>query len=100
MISSRTKAALAAAKARGAKLGGLRSTKLTDGARAMGRAVIAGRARQQAADVAPTIKALQATGVVSLRAIAAELTKRGIPTAGGRGEWQAVQVRRALARLA
>jgi hypothetical protein len=57
-------------------------------------------ARQQAADVAPTIKALQATGVVSLRAIAAELTKRGIPTAGGRGEWQAVQVRRVLARLA
>jgi DNA invertase Pin-like site-specific DNA recombinase len=33
MISSRTKAALAATKARGAKLGGVRSTKLTDGER-------------------------------------------------------------------
>jgi hypothetical protein len=61
----------------------MRSTKLTDDARAMGRAVIAGRARQQTADVAPTIKALRAT--TSLRAIAAELTKRGIPTASGRG---------------
>jgi DNA invertase Pin-like site-specific DNA recombinase len=99
MISSRTKAALAAAKARGAKLGGSRSTKLTDSARAMGRAVIAGRARRQAADVAPTINALRASGVKSLRAIAAELNKLGIPTAGGRGGWHAVQVLRVLGRL-
>jgi len=35
LISSRTKTALAAAKARGQKLGGVRSTKLTDEARAM-----------------------------------------------------------------
>jgi DNA invertase Pin-like site-specific DNA recombinase len=35
MISARTKAALAAAKAGGTKLGGVRSTKLTDEARAM-----------------------------------------------------------------
>jgi hypothetical protein len=57
MISTRTKQPLAAFKARESakpkgerrKLGGERSTKLTDDARAMGRAVIAGRARQQAA---------------------------------------------------
>jgi DNA invertase Pin-like site-specific DNA recombinase len=54
MISTRTKSALQAAKARGRKLGGTRRTKLTEDARAMGRDVIAGRARQQAANVAPT----------------------------------------------
>jgi DNA invertase Pin-like site-specific DNA recombinase len=52
MISTRTKAALAAAKARGVKLGGKRRTKLTDDARAMGRSVIAGRARQHAGRLA------------------------------------------------
>jgi ABC-type hemin transport system ATPase subunit len=35
----------------------------------------------------------------SLRAIAAALNERGIPTASGTGEWQAVQVSRVLARL-
>jgi DNA invertase Pin-like site-specific DNA recombinase len=100
LISERTKAALAAAKARGVKLGGKRSTKLDDDARAMGRAVIAGRARQQATDIAPTITELRAAGVTSLRAIASALNERGIPTASGAGEWQAVQVARVLARLA
>jgi hypothetical protein len=66
-------------------------TKLTDDARAMGRAVLADRARQQAVNVAPTIQTLQASGVTTLQGIAAELNKLGIPTASGRGEWQAVQ---------
>ena len=48
---------------------------------------------------APTIQKLQASGVTTLQAIAAELNKQGIPTASGRGEWQAVQVSRVLARL-
>jgi hypothetical protein len=50
------------------------------------------------ADLAP-IAELKAAGVTSLRAIAAALNERGIPTASGTGEWQAVQVRRVLARL-
>jgi hypothetical protein len=50
-------------------------------------------------DIAPTIAELQAAGVTSLRGIAAALNERGIPTASGTGEWQAVQVRRVLARL-
>jgi DNA invertase Pin-like site-specific DNA recombinase len=49
MISVRTKAALAAAKDRGVKLGGKRSTKLDDVARAAGRKVIAERAAGRAA---------------------------------------------------
>jgi DNA invertase Pin-like site-specific DNA recombinase len=100
MISERTKAALAAARARGVKLGGDRHAhKLTDDARAMGRAVIADRARQRAADIARTIQALRAAGTTSLRGIAAELNNRGIPTATGAGTWQAAQVSRLLSRL-
>jgi hypothetical protein len=94
-----TKAALAAARARGQKLGGVRSTKLTDEARAMGRRVLAQRATDKAADYAPVIRELQTAGVTSLGGIAAALNERGIPTASGRGTWQAVQVSRVLARL-
>jgi DNA invertase Pin-like site-specific DNA recombinase len=99
LISSRTKAALAAAKARGQKLGGVRSTRLTDEARAMGRSVIAKRATDKAADYASIIRELQAAGITSLAGIAAALNERGIPTASGQGTWQAVQVGRVLARL-
>jgi hypothetical protein len=34
-----------------------------------------------------------------LRVIATELSRKGIPTATGAGEWQSAQVRRMLARL-
>jgi hypothetical protein len=72
---------------------------LTDDARAVGRAVIADRARQQAADLAATIAELRTAGASTLQAIADGLNRSGIPTASGRGEWQPVQVRRVLARL-
>jgi DNA invertase Pin-like site-specific DNA recombinase len=98
MISVRTKAALAAAKARGVKLGGERSTKLDNDARAAGRAVIAERAAGRAADLAPVVRELRAAGVTSLRAIAAALNKRGIPTAAGSGQWHAAQVSRVIER--
>jgi hypothetical protein len=62
------------------------------------RAVRTARADARAADLAPTIKELQASGA-TLQAIAAELNRRGIPTATGRGEWCGKQVRRVLARL-
>jgi hypothetical protein len=58
-----------------------------------------GRARQQAAMVAPTIQKLQASGVTTLQGIAAELNKQGIPTPSGTGQWQPAQVRRVLARI-
>jgi DNA invertase Pin-like site-specific DNA recombinase len=95
MISARTKAALAAAKRRGVKLGGDRGARLTAKARKAGSATVARRARDRAMDLAPTIKELQAAGCESLRAIAAGLEKRGIPAARG-GKWSAVQVARLL----
>src|SRR4030088_2104333 len=98
MISARTKTALAAAKKRGTKLGGNRGAKLTAKARAAGRAALQTRAQERAADLAEIVKELQAAGCESLRAIAAGLDARGIPTARG-GNWSAVQVSRLLGRL-
>lgn len=99
-ISLNTKTALAAAKARGVKLG--RAANLTDKGRAKGnegssdiRALIA---LQRAQDLAPTLAEIQAEGVTSLRQIAQALNERGIPTARD-GRWTAVQVQRVLTRL-
>jgi DNA invertase Pin-like site-specific DNA recombinase len=99
MISARTKAALDAAKKRGVALGGNRGTKPTAKMRARARAVVQQRADARAADIGPTIKALQAAGATSLRAIAAGLNQHGIPTSRGAGEWTAVQVGRVLERI-
>jgi DNA invertase Pin-like site-specific DNA recombinase len=98
MISARTKAALAAAKRRGVKLGGDRGARLTAKARAAGTAVLQSRAQARTDDLADTLKELQASGATSLRAIAAGLEQRGIPAARG-GGWSAVQVSRLLDRL-
>jgi DNA invertase Pin-like site-specific DNA recombinase len=98
MISKRTKDALAAAKRRGVKLGGYRGSPLSADARRAGNAALARAADHRAADIAPIIKELQAAGCGSLRAIAAGLTARGIPTARGNGQWSAVQVARVLER--
>ena len=98
-ISERTKAALAAAKRRGVKLGGYRANaKLTAKARQTGRDALQLVVSKRAADLAPEIAKLQADGVVSLRAIAKRLNDQGIPTAKG-GSWSATQVSRALARI-
>jgi DNA invertase Pin-like site-specific DNA recombinase len=88
MISQRTRAALAAAKARGTKLGNPRPDM-----DAMGRAATA-RARGFRVGVLPVIRALEAEGR-SLRAIAAELNARGIRSAR-RGTWHAASVRAVL----
>jgi DNA invertase Pin-like site-specific DNA recombinase len=115
MISARTKAALAAAKGRGKKLGG-RHRKIvgqddrgraiyadvangSPKARAAGTRVMQERATARAADIGPTVKALQAAGKTSLREIAAGLNEQGIPTARGGGIWSAVQVARVLQRI-
>ncbi len=97
-ISKRTKDALAAAKRRGVKLGGDRGVIPTAKSRAKALAAIEERVSERAADLSPTIKELQAAGASSLRAIAAGLNARGIPTTRG-GEWSAMQVARVLGRL-
>jgi DNA invertase Pin-like site-specific DNA recombinase len=99
MISTRTKAALAAAKARGTKLGGKRDVIPTPEARAIATAVLQARAASRANEIAHVIKAIQAGGAESLRAIADHLNEAGIPTARGQGKWSAVQVQRTLTRI-
>jgi DNA invertase Pin-like site-specific DNA recombinase len=95
MISARTKAALQAAKKRGVVLGGYRGRNLTARERMAGLAVRQEQAVRRAADLAPIVKELQASGATSLRAIAAGLNERNIPTARG-GEWAPTQVARLL----
>ena len=82
-ISARTKAALAAAKRRGVKLGGDRGVRFS--AQHVKLAVAARRekARTRAADLAPIIAELRASGLVTLQAIAYGLNERGIPAARG-----------------
>jgi len=96
-ISARTKAALAAARARGVKLGTPRN--LSHAHRVAGSAASVAvrrqRATQRAADLAPTIIELRAGGAQTLRELAAGLNERGIPAARG-GTWSAAQVRNLL----
>jgi len=57
------------------------------------------RADAKAANLKPIIRRLQAAGVTSYSGIAAELNRRNIPTATGRGQWQAPQIIRVLGRI-
>lgn len=100
-ISERTKAALAAAKARGQKLGN------PNGAAAIRRAakgngasvqVIKGNADAFAEGLRETVERIRASGVTSLVGIAAELNGSHMRTARG-GAWHASSVKNLLRRL-
>jgi DNA invertase Pin-like site-specific DNA recombinase len=98
MISQRTKAALAAAKKRGVKLGGDRTGIIASQSPKGVKASIKVRreqARRRAADLLPIIDAIRAEGITSALQIAAALNERGIAAPRG-GEWQATQVLRVL----
>jgi hypothetical protein len=91
-----TKTALAAAKARGTRLGGRRvSAERWTEIGFAARVARTAEADKRAADLLPVIQSIQAAGAQSLRQIAAGLNERNITTPR-RGEWSAVQVQRAL----
>ena len=90
-ISKRTKAALAEAKARGQKLGGLRDKTMKR------NEVIKADAQKRAQKVAAMVVPMREAGK-SLREIAEALNEAGVQTARG-GKWQASQVMRTLERL-
>ncbi len=92
-ISNRTRDALAAAKARGVKLGGPNIREAAQIGAQSNRAA----ADQFAANLAPLIRELQNNGVTTYREIARVLTLRGIKTARG-GQWTPVQVCNILKR--
>lgn len=98
LISQRTRAALAAAKARGVRLG--RPSNATPEGRALGsrRGIETQRKRAaaRARDLAPVVAELRAVGADSLRKMAEGLNERDVPAPRG-GKWSAAQVRRVLA---
>lgn len=93
LISARTKAALAAKKAQGVRLGN--PTNIVEAGR-LGNAAYSAQAEARKANVRPIIDSIRAAGVTSLKAIAAALNARGVKTSRG-GEWSATQVSRVLA---
>ena len=100
-ISRRTKEALASVKARGVKLGnpnGAQSLRRAEKGGAALRAVVAANADQFVRDLAPVIADIRAAGHTSLRAIAVELTARGIRTRRG-GQWGVGNVTGLLNRM-
>lgn len=98
LISDRTKRALAAAKARGQKLGNPGNLRNRDVGSANGQAVRIKNVNARAIDLAPIIAEVRDAGAVSLREIAAGLNDRGIHTSRGK-LWSATQVQRVLVRL-
>lgn len=113
-ISTRTREALQAAKARGTwvkangepyragqRLGnpnGAQAFKRAGKGNAAALEAVTANATARAAELLPTVQQLRSAGVVSLGGIAAALNDDGILTARG-GKWYASSVRNLLARL-
>jgi DNA invertase Pin-like site-specific DNA recombinase len=94
LISERTKAALAAKKASGAKLGNPRNI---GHAGSSGRSAQMAAADEFAAGLLPIVSAIQAAGATSLEAISRALNDRGVRPARG-AIWYASSVANLLAR--
>ena len=101
LISERTKAALAAAKARGVKLGNPNGARALRGKQVGNKeavAVVQQKAQEHASNLRTIVEDIRAQGITSIRKIADELNRRSILTPRG-GEWQPTTVVRLLARL-
>jgi DNA invertase Pin-like site-specific DNA recombinase len=95
MISKRTKEALAAAKARGVKLGnpnGAAPLRRAGKGTVAAVAAVKANADRRALDLAGTVAAIRANDATSLQKVADELNRHGITTARG-GRWYACTVR-------
>jgi DNA invertase Pin-like site-specific DNA recombinase len=101
MIVARTKAALAAAKARGKLLGWANPARQEERAAASrkGATVAKSSASLFAANVLPIIREIRTAGITTLVGIASALNARGVHTARG-GAWYPATVRNLLAREA
>ncbi len=102
MISTRTKAALMAAKARGTTLGGQRGcvermTSMAAKGTRQSAIVRQDAAAKRRADLLPVIEELRSGGASSLRSLANGLNQKGLSTARGT-KWSAPQVMRILAQ--
>lgn len=90
MISARTKAALAAAKARGVKLGSLVAAQSAKIATARKMEL----AQTSAQNIAPIIENIERAGVTTLSGIAKALEARSVKTPSGNDNWTPTQVAR------
>jgi DNA invertase Pin-like site-specific DNA recombinase len=98
-IAERTKAALAAAKARGTLLGWAAPSRRASqrAASRMGVEALQSQAALFAANTRPIVESIQKSGVLSLCGLAEVLNARGIPTQRG-GRWYPTTVRNLLAQ--
>lgn len=100
-ISRRTKEALAAAKARGQKLGnpnGAASLRRAGKGNVDGVAAIKAGASARAENLRPVVDDMRSQGITSLEKLARALNEGGFVTARG-GRWYATSVKNLLARI-
>jgi DNA invertase Pin-like site-specific DNA recombinase len=96
LISERTKAALAARKATGARLGNRSNPRQ---AAAKGHRALSEEADAFSANVMPIIDSLRSAGITDLRGLASALNSRGTRTARG-GRWHVSNVKNVIDRAA